>query len=87
MSQKAGCPVQDSNNEDDSISKSSVSQCQTTDNGSSEEPFGKSLIVKDKSSLTFEDIIGLNEVKDQLLEIVVLPYKFPDLFKGIVFFL
>ncbi len=37
-------------------------------------------------AVTFEDVVGLEQAKTALKEAVILPVKFPKLFKGISFY-
>jgi vacuolar protein-sorting-associated protein 4 len=37
-------------------------------------------------AVTFEDVVGLEQAKTALKEAVILPVKYPKLFKGISFY-
>lgn len=44
-------------------------------------------IVVEKPNVKWEDIAGLDGAKEALKEAVILPIKFPHLFKGLLFFI
>jgi len=51
-----------------------------TGNNSNTEESVKEFIVSKKPSVRFEDVIGLDSVKQALIETIIYPYKRPDLF-------
>jgi transitional endoplasmic reticulum ATPase len=54
------------------------SKPRTTDDSDDREDRAKELILAEKPSLTFEDIAGLDDVKERIKEAIVYPFKYPD---------
>jgi transitional endoplasmic reticulum ATPase len=54
------------------------SKPRTTDDSEGREDRAKELILAENPSLTFEDIAGLDYVKERIKEAIVYPFKYPD---------
>lgn len=54
------------------------SKPRTTDDSEDREDRAKELILAENPSLTFEDIAGLDYVKERIKEAIVYPFKYPD---------